>query len=154
LQNNFWIAEGIAAYMESLVEHDPPVIAGLDRARRVTLGGDNEGRLPAARYRLLEDGFYVPLAQFCTLGMNELQKHPDVAKLYSQATGLATFLMHYDGGRYRPALERYLIAVYSGQDDESTLAKLAGCSYAQLDREYRQFLESGAVTDRDPAAKE
>jgi glycosyltransferase involved in cell wall biosynthesis len=50
---NFWAVEGIACYMESLAQHEG----------YYTLGGMNAGRMPAARHRLLEDNFYVPLAQ-------------------------------------------------------------------------------------------
>ena len=52
-QANFWAIEGIACYMESLAVHEG----------YCTLGGENAGRTPAARYRLLEDNFYVPLSE-------------------------------------------------------------------------------------------
>jgi hypothetical protein len=54
--------------------------------------------------------------------------------------GLATFLMQYEGGRYREPLARYLQAVYSGKATDSTLADLCKVSYAELDRQYVEFL--------------
>jgi hypothetical protein len=132
-RHNFWIVEGIAVYAESLTDHGP----------WWTLGGLNAARVPAARHNLLAENFYVPLAELTQLGMPELQRHPNIAKLYSQAAGLVTFLMHYDDGRYRGALVEYLIAVYSGKDNADTLAKLTGVEYDQLDREYREFLQQG-----------
>ncbi len=129
-RDNFWVVEGIACYMESLAQHDG----------YYTLGGANAGRMPAARHRLLTDGFYVPLARLVTIGMESLQRDSNIAPMYSQSAGLADFLMHDDRGRYRDALVRYLDAVYSGRATAQSLADLAGASYPDLDKEYRQFM--------------
>jgi hypothetical protein len=132
-QQNFWIIEGIALYMEALREEDGYHV----------LGGFDDVRMSDARYRLLEDDFYVPLAQFTRLSMDDVKRHERIATLYSQAAGLAHFLIHYDHGRYRDALAAYLSAVYSARDNPDTLAQLTGTSYAELDRQYRQFMEQG-----------
>jgi len=129
---NFWIIEGIALYMESLREEDGYYV----------LGGFEDQRMIAARYRLLQDNFYVPLQELTTYGMEKVQKHPQIATLYSQAAGLTNFLIHYEGGRYRDALVAYLSDVYSGRDTPDTLAQLTGSSYDQLDKQYRQFMEA------------
>ncbi len=97
--------------------------------------------MPAARKRVLEDGFYVPLAEMITFNRDSLQHDGRVAKLYSQSAGLANFFMHADGNRYRQPLVDYLIAVYSGKADAETLAKLTGNRYSQLDAEYRKFMQ-------------
>jgi hypothetical protein len=130
-RGNFWIIEGVALYMESLREEDGYYV----------LGGFDDQRMQAARYRLLSDGFYVPLAKLTTYNMERLQADPKIATLYSQAAGLTNFLIHYDGGRYRDALVAYLSEVYSGRDTPETLVRLTGASYDQLDRQYRQFIE-------------
>ncbi len=129
---NFWIVEGIACYMESLAPGEA----------YFTLGGDNAGRMPAARHRLLVDGFYVPLAELVTLGMDALQRQDNIAMLYSQSAGLADFLMHAQAGRYRDPLARYLAAVYAGRDTRGTLAEVTGSGYEALDREYREFISA------------
>lgn len=129
---NFWIVEGAAMLMETLKEEDDWLV----------LGGWEDQRIQAARYRLLEENFYVPLAEFCTYGMEKLQSDPRIATLYSQAAGLTHFLVFYDGGRYRDALIEYLRAVYSGRDDPGTLARLTQTSYAELDRQYRAYMQS------------
>jgi hypothetical protein len=131
LQANFWIVEGIACYMESFQQHD-----AFD-----TLGGTGCPRLEAARFRLLEDNFYLPLEQLVLYGIDALQRDPRIAMLYSQSAGLAHFLMHFDGGRYRDALMSYLEAIYTGQDGPDTLAQLTGKSLRELDSEYREFLK-------------
>jgi Protein of unknown function (DUF1570) len=136
-QCNFWIVEGIAMYMESLRRED-----GYD-----VLGGFDDERLHAARYRLLHDHFYVPFAEFVDFGREKLQKDPRIATLYSQAAGLTHFLIYYDEGLYRDALVSYLSAVYTGRDRHGTLAKLTGATYGDLDKQYREFLEGKQVRE-------
>ena len=131
--NNFWIVEGIAMYMESLREEDGYHV----------LGGFDDARMVAARYRLLNDAFYVPLAEFAAYGMQQIQQDRRIATLYSQAAGLTHFLIHYDGGRYRDHLVSYLVAVYSGRAGPGTLAQLTGTPYSELDDQYRKFMETG-----------
>ena len=131
--HNAWVIEGIAVYMEALRDEDGYHV----------LGGFDDVRMQAARHRLLEDNFYIPLAEFTRFGMDDIKHHERIGTLYSQASGLAHFLIHYDGGRYRDALVGYLSAVYSGSDNPNTLAQLSGNSYAELDRQYRQFMEQG-----------
>jgi hypothetical protein len=129
---NFWIIEGIAMYMESLRREDGYLV----------LGGRDDERLHAARYRLLHDNFYVPFGDFVGYGMETFQKDPRIATLYSQAAGQTHFLVHGDGGKYRDALVAYLSAVYSGRDDHDTLAKLTAAGYDDLDKQYRLFIEA------------
>ncbi len=130
-RSNFWIVEGIAMYMESLRQQDGYYV----------LGGFDDVRMHAAQVRLLRDDFYVPLEEFTTYGMKRIQSDPRIATLYSQAAGLANFLVYYDGGRYRDALVAYLSAVYTGRDTPGTLAELTGAGYRELDKQYRQFME-------------
>jgi tetratricopeptide (TPR) repeat protein len=139
---NFWILEGIACYMESFELHDT-----FD-----TLGGTTSPRLEAARHRALVDGFYVPLGELVTLGMEALQHDPRIAMLYSQSAGLAHFLMHAHDGRYRDALIEYLVSIYVGEDRISTLAEVVGESYSDLDDDYRGFLKQ-LPSDAAAAAK-
>lgn len=133
---NFWVIEGVATYFETLREHDDP-LAGL----YFTAGESGAGRLPAARERL-QDGFYIPLADLTRLGKADIQRHAEIAKLYSQSAGLAAFLMDGEQGRYREPLVRYLDAVYTGRDDERSLSDAVGKSFAELDAQYRRYMES------------
>ncbi len=128
---HFWIIEGIACYLATLSERADGWFS---------LGGRDAGRAPAARYRLLEDNFYVPLAEFVALGMQAVQHDPRIQQLYSQASGLADFFMHGQGGAYREPLVRYLDAIYHGRATTRTLAELTGASYETLDRQYRAFM--------------
>jgi hypothetical protein len=126
--DNFWIVEAMACYMESLVERDD----------YYTLGGRDAGRMSDARHRRLRDGFYMPLEQLVRLGQHDLHQHADIAKLYTQSAGLGTFLMD----RHPQATTAYIKAVYAGCADVDTLARLTGSSYADLDREYGEYLKA------------
>jgi hypothetical protein len=130
---NFWIVEGIAMYMESLRERDGFYV----------LGGFDDERVHAAQYRLLNDNFYIPLADFTAYGMERLQGDPRVATLYSQAAGLTHFLVYAENARYRDALVAYLAVVYSGRDEPGTLSRLTGTAYPELDRQYRAYMDAG-----------
>jgi hypothetical protein len=133
---NFWVIEGVATYFETLREHNDAA-SGL----YFTIGEPDAGRLPAARQRL-RDGFYIPLAELTRLGKSDVQRHADIAKVYSQSSGLAAFFMDAEHGRYREQLVRYLDAVYSGRDNADSLADKAGISYSELDAHYRHYSES------------
>jgi hypothetical protein len=133
---NFWIIEGVATYFETLTEHDDPQ-AGL----YFTIGEAAAGRLPAARERL-RNGFYIPLAELTTLNKDEVQRHPEIAKLYSQSSGLAAFLIDAEGGRYREPLVEYLQLIYAGRDNKESLATATGASYEDLDAAYRRYVAS------------
>ncbi len=129
---NCWVVEGVAMFMESLRK-----AGGF-----YELGGFDDVRMQAAQYRLLHDNFYVPLGEFCGYNSERLQSDPRIARLYSQAAGLTNFLVFYHDGRYRDALVHYLVMIYSGSDDLGTLAQLTGANYPQVDREYREFMQS------------
>ncbi len=129
-KGNFWIVEGAALYMESLREEDGYFV----------LGGLEDTRVNAARYHLMTKDFYVPFAQLVGYGQDRFQHDPKIKSLYSQAAGMTSFLIHAEGGRYRDALVAYLVAVYTGQDAPDTLSNLTGCSYAELDQQYRRFM--------------
>ena len=138
LNNNFWIVEGVALYMESLrrMEH------------YYTVGGIDADRLQYARYRALNEEYYVPLDQLGALGRRALQEHENIRPLYSQSAGLAGFLMDYKRGVYRPAMVDYLRTIYQGRDRAGTLANVAGVPLTELDKQYHEFLN---VSDDDLA---
>jgi hypothetical protein len=129
-QSNFWIIEGIAMYMESLQVRDG----------YYELGGFDDQRMLAARYRLLHDNFYVPLSELVGYNLEKLQQDPRIATLYSQSAGLTHFLIHYDRARYRDSLVNYLCDVYSARDTEQTLPKLTGVKFAEMDKQYKEFM--------------
>ena len=120
--------------MESLAEHDG----------YYTLGGANAGRMPAARHRLLEDDFYVPLAELVRAGhATTCSTTRGSPQLYSQSAGLADFFMHDGGGRYREALVRYLEAIYAGRATATTLGRADDRHLRKARQPVRRFSPPG-----------
>jgi hypothetical protein len=126
----FWALEAAACYVESL----EPAPYGW------TLGGRDAGRVPAARERLIDDGFYVPLEELCAIGRAELQADERLPAIYSQLSGLADFFMNGEQGKHREAFIEYLVRIYTGSVSPDTLARLCGTTYADLDDAYRRHM--------------
>ncbi len=132
---DFWIVEGFACYMESF----QPGRLGESSDR---IGSPRYVRFHWARHRVLEENYYIPLRKFASMGMRAFQNDPNITRNYSQASGLAHFLMHHDGGRYRDALIEHLVQIYSPgrRLTIQSLAQLTGVDHATLDRQYRDYL--------------
>lgn len=140
---DFWIVEGISCYLESFRNENG----------RMSLGDPEYIRFQAARHRYLDKGYYVPLQKFAAMGLKEFQNSPDISKNYSQASGLAHFFMHYEGGRYRDALIEHLSQIYRvdsrRRNAPQSLEELTGVKFAELDRQYGEYLkEMQAELDR------
>jgi hypothetical protein len=141
--SDFWIIEGLASYFESFLVHEG----------EVSVGYPGHPRFVAAQFRLLapdpEMQFYLPLELFSSLGKEQFQYHPNIEQLYSQASGLTHFLLHYDDGRYRDAFVKLLAAVYRPDprqlQDQPSLEDVTGVEYSTLDQQYREHLENLAI---------
>lgn len=131
LRHGMWFVEAAACYMETLKRRD-----GYD-----TLGERDAGRFPAAQEKIAEQ-FYIPLAELSAMSSDELQRHRDVAKIYSQASGVMTFLLHADGGRYRLPAMVTLDALYQGRAVPATLSAACQAGYEKLDAEYVEFIKA------------
>ena len=131
-KHGMWALEAAACYMESLERTD----------FGFTAGGRQSGRVPAARERLLDDNFFLPLRQLSKLGRSALQNEPELPKIYSQLSGLADFFMNGERGRYRNAFTEYLVQLYRGTAEQETLWKLCGRSPEELDTAYKRYLSS------------
>jgi len=138
--SNAWLLEGVACYFESLTKEQDA-----DGPPRFSIGSVTQGRMPAAWQRGVVDGFYVPLEELSQLGTSDLKRRSDIARIYSQSAGLVNFLMHYEGGIYRPALIETLQNIYAGRDKPTTLQEQTGRSYAELDGQYLEYLRSLAA---------
>lgn len=131
--HGFWLVEGVACYFESLEPTEEPGC--------YSIGAADAGRLPAARRRLLVDGYYVPLAELASLGKLDLQRREDLPQLYSQMAGLATFLIQGQRGDLLPPLVGHLKALYAGRARQNDLFQRTGLAPDELDRAYREYLK-------------
>lgn len=137
MSDNFWAIEGVATLFESLRQHRSD-----DGVVYFTIGTPNAGRLASARRRLLEEGYRIPMGDLVTLGKRDLQGRDDLVPLYSQMAGLATFFVQSPD--LRPKFVEYLQQIYAHRAEPATLSTLMGRTYAELDAEYRDFLEQQA----------
>ncbi len=132
---NFWIVEGIACYMESLKLKNGTV----------TLGDPEYDRFYWARDRYLKRHYFVPLARLASMGMREFQSQQELSYNYSESSGLVHFFMHYKGGVYRDALVEHLSQIYNPSrrpPPAASLAELTGVSFAELDKQYGDYLRA------------
>ena len=133
---NFWMIEAIACYMESF-EATPTGYA---------IGNPNYVRFRAAHFRLTNNEYYVPLKQFSGMGMQAFQNAPNIAMNYTQGSGLAHFLMHYDGGKYRDALVGFIADMYrpnlKDPLQEPSLERATGATFAELDKQYKEYMSN------------
>jgi len=134
--SNFWIVEGIAVYMESLVAH----------GGYMTLGGVDALRLQYARVRALSGEFHLPLSELVRLGREALQRHEDIRHIYTQAAGLSHFLMDGADREHRQALVDFITMLYLGRAGQNSLAARCGVDLETLDKGYAKFL---IVRDED-----
>ena len=138
-QGGYWAVEGLACYMESFRD---PADSAVDPG---PVSGDiDHDRIYWARYRVLVDGYYMPLQQFDRLGMRlfqSAQSEEDLRRRYSQSTGLTHFFLHYDEGRYREGFLAYIAQLYApAAHSQKTLQQILGVPYELLDRQYRDYL--------------
>lgn len=125
LKANYWVAEGIPAYLESL---------RLD-GDRVYVGEWTSPRLSVARDRLVAERRYVPLERFVHLTPEQFL-NGESSFLYGQAALLVHFLLHGENGRYRQPFLRFLRDVFSGTQGQRPLVDYLGISYAELERRW------------------
>ncbi len=126
-----WLIEGIALYMESLT----------DRGTYWTLGGFCAPRLQTARYRAVRDGYWANWDEFTQAGREQWKEDPQIALLYTQATGLThLFMDQLQQPAARQALFRALVSAYHSSSDFEPLRALLGDSDETLKLAYQQAL--------------
>ena len=91
----------------------------------VSVGRRDYIRVVAAQQRLLRDNCFVPLQVLSSLGKDVFQDHANRPQLYSQGSGVAHFLLHYDNGAFpsvsshqpaKPRLERQRLPEWMAHD--------------------------------------
>jgi hypothetical protein len=130
---NFWAVEAVALYFESLTKN----------GGAFTLGGFDADRIQFARSRILGGEPQMPLEQLVRLGREDLQRHSEIRRLYSQCAALAHFFMDFDRGRYREKFVMYLAEVYLGTDSPTSMFERLQVEPEELERQLRSFLTVG-----------
>ena len=134
--NNFWMIEGIACYMESLKEE----------GGRLTTGNRQFARFATAHQRIATGGYYMPMQKMSAMGRRAFQTDKNIAKNYTQASGFVHFLIHYNNGLYRNALVGFLTELYrpdlSSLNHIPSIAEQTGVPFEILDLQYRDYMLS------------
>ena len=131
LTGGVWLMEGIAMYMESLV----------DRGGYWTVGGNDAPRLQTARYRAIRDRYWVDWSPFVDGQVEQWKQDPQIALLYAQAAGLTHMFMD---DLAQPAARQRLLAslmgIYQNQTEFSPLLPLLGSDPAGAQAAYQRAL--------------
>ena len=125
-----WLDEGIATYFESLKDY----------GGYVTLGGFDASRMQYARIRRILENFYVPSEELSLIGRKELQKHPDLVRLYSQSAGMTDMLMNDQNGAFEERVGDFIKLLYKGRLKKGTFNKVIGKSFEEIDQQYEDYL--------------
>lgn len=129
-RSNFWLVEGIAMFMESLVDADT----------FATVGGMFSERLQFARFNLFTRQFLKPIEQLCELGQQDFQNDPRVRQLYSESAGVTQWLMTGNNGENRKALMSLLKRVYQSKAQPLELIDLMKVTVDDANRGYINFI--------------
>lgn len=134
----FWVAEGIAIYMESLS------IRELGPSILVDVGGWDATRLQSARFHFLRNETWLPIESFGRLPGTGFRKPDGIALRYSFAGGLAHRWMDSSDSS-RNQLIQHLRYLYL-QDVDSYLEPWDD---KDLPRIYAEYMQSGPSSEGD-----
>jgi hypothetical protein len=117
------------------------------KGQQKTLGDPEFVRFHWARNRYLSEGYFVPIGRFASMGQRQFQNFSaeELSRNYSQSSGLVHFFMHYEEGLYRDAMVEHLSEIYRpGRriHPVPTLAELTGVPFAELDKQYQDYLRT------------
>ncbi|MCU0719019.1 MAG: hypothetical protein MUC83_04895 [Pirellula sp.] len=129
---SFWVAEGVALYMESMS------IRELGPAILVDVGGWDAPRLQSARFHFLRNETWLPIESFGQLTGAGFRKPEDISLRYSFAGGLVHRWMD-SGDESRRQMIQHLRYLYF-QDVDSYLEPWDD---KDLPRAYAEYMQSG-----------
>jgi hypothetical protein len=121
----FWAWEGYACYCESIESRDGKLVAG--RAAH--------SRFQDAK-KEVEGGKFTPLAEFVQQDQNKL------GNAYTQAAGIAHFLMHGGGGKWRGPFLDYLKIVSKGEAEAGSWEKAFGKKPEEMQAEWVAWIKA------------
>jgi len=133
-RNNFWVVEGIAAFMETLKIEE----------NSYKIGDILADKLFAAKVYQFERNYNMPIQRLTAMSAADIQSksNAEIQRIYSQSATLVHWLMFAEEGRYRKHLFELLRQTYLGTAGPDTLSTLTGLSYEELDKRYVEFLET------------
>lgn len=128
---NFWVIEGAAMYMESLVR----------REGYWTTGGFESNRLQDARHRQRNLKEHAALRELLPLGQEAFQRDSRIRQLYTAGAGYTHFFLDGEGAKHRDGFLRYLRQIYDEQDTADLLEKELSLDVSKIGEAYAAFLD-------------
>lgn len=127
IKSSIWAIEGIAIYMESLV----------DFSTHLTVGGEDAERLNYCRHNFFRRGFSVPMQTLNALSQTEFVSHPEVTGLYSLAGANCHFAMR--DKQHRKLFLKFLQMVHQGKNSQVFFDRLQ--NQISFDQGFAEFLK-------------
>ena len=127
-----WLGEGIAMYLESLVDFED----------YITLGGFDAQRLQYSRMRLFRNRFFVEPSVLSGMTLSEFQSSPERGKFYSQSAGMCHYLMNGEDGVHQAKLIEFLKLIYTGKLREGSFEKIMELNDEKFQNGYFDFLRT------------
>ena len=127
IQSSIWAVEGIAVYMESLMNFET----------HVTVGGEDAERLNYCRYNYFRRGFWVEISALNAMNQQDFVRNASVKALYSLSGAYCQFLMSNED-----CIEEFfnfLRLVHQGKDSSRVFEKLS--DQVSFDTGFKAFLK-------------
>ncbi len=124
-----WFNEGMASYFETATLEKDGFRIGAPSLRLRRLA------------TMLEKGSPPPLSEFVAITDEEFRDPQSLPDNYAMAWGLCHFFVHFEKGKYRPALNNYFQALRRGVSSEEACAKLLlPLNWKKIEEEWRTYI--------------
>lgn len=127
IQSSIWAVEGIAVYMESLMDFET----------HVTVGGEDAERLNYCRYNYFRRGFLVEIPALNAMDQKDFIRNASVKALYSLAGAYCQFVMGHED--CTDEFFDFLRLVHQGKDSSRLFKKLS--EQVSFDTGFKAFLK-------------
>jgi hypothetical protein len=151
--NNNWIVEGIATYMETWKKINGKWLPGVDLQAR-----------PLAHAKaLLEQKPDWNLKGYVRMGHQEFQAKGSASENYSLGAGLSHFFLHYQDGIYKEGFVQLISAFYGGKLTEDSLPEyitVEGASgpadtFEKLEKQFKEYMKDlGSAPSQEAPSEE
>ena len=137
IRNSIWAVEGIAMFMESLV----------DFGVCVTVGGEDAERLNFCRYNYFRRGFFVEMKRLNAMTQRDFVDSGSIKGLYSLSAAYCHYLLNpsVDGSRkaelrsIKKAFLKFLQMVHQGKNAEVFFERVA--NQVSFEKGFKEFLK-------------
>jgi len=129
-----WVNEGIAEYFSDATWN----------GQTFALGQVSSVRLYVIQ-QAIKNGTAIPFRRLFSMSSDQWQQNSRADRRqgslqYSEAWSIVHFLIHADGGRHAPMLNRLLRSIHEGQLPERAMEEVFGEDYGQFERAWARYV--------------